>query len=72
VSLSGHGAVTIRNGIREEGRSEFFGWHNREHILARVEVPGFNRRRRYIAVPDNSGIKTAPELPFMRWKTSVF
>jgi hypothetical protein len=60
MSLLGHGAVTIWNGIREEGRSEFFGWHNREHILERVEVPGFNRGRRYVAVPD-AEIATAPE-----------
>ena len=60
MSLLGHGAVTIWNGIREEGRNEFFGWHNREHILERVEVPGFNRGRRYIAVPDPE-IATAPE-----------
>jgi hypothetical protein len=60
MSLLGHGAVTIWNGIREEGRNEFFGWHNREHILERVEVPGFNRGRRYIAVP-HTEIATAPE-----------
>jgi hypothetical protein len=60
MSLLGQGAVTIWNGIREEGRNEFFGWHNREHILERVEVPGFNRGRRYIAVP-GSDIATAPE-----------
>jgi hypothetical protein len=60
MGLLGHGAVTIWNGIREEGRNEFFGWHNREHILERVEVPGFNRGRRYIAVPDTE-IATAPE-----------
>jgi len=60
MSLLGQGAVTIWNGIREEGRNEFFGWHNREHILERVEVPGFNRGRRYIAVPDPD-IATAPE-----------
>jgi hypothetical protein len=61
MSLLGQGAVTIWNGIREEGRDEFFGWHNREHILERVEVPGFNRGRRYTAVPDTNGITTAPE-----------
>jgi hypothetical protein len=60
MSLLGHGAVTIWNGIREEGRNEFFGWHNREHILERVEVPGFNRGRRYIAVP-HTEIATIPE-----------
>jgi len=60
MSLLGQGAVTIWNGIREEGRNEFFGWHNREHILERVEVPGFNRGRRYIAVTDPN-MTTAPE-----------
>src|SRR5215217_4344948 len=61
MSLFGRGAVTIWNGILEEGRNEFFGWHNREHILERVEVPGFNRGRRYIAAPDGDGITTEPE-----------
>jgi hypothetical protein len=61
MTLFGRGAVTIWNGILEEGRNEFFGWHNREHILERVEVPGFNRGRRYIAAPDTDGITTVPE-----------
>lgn len=52
MSLLGRGAVVIWHGIRPEGLSEFYGWHNREHMLERVSVPGFNRGRRYVSVDD--------------------
>jgi hypothetical protein len=50
MSLAGEGIVAIWNGIRPEGRAEFFEWHTREHMLERVAVPGFLRGRRYIAL----------------------
>ena len=50
MSLAGEGVVAIWNGIRPEGRVEFFEWHSREHMLERVGVPGFLRGRRYIAL----------------------
>ena len=50
MSLAGEGIVAIWNGIRPEGRAEFFEWHTREHMLERVAIPGFRRGRRYIAL----------------------
>lgn len=50
MSLAGEGVVAIWNGIRPEGRAEFYEWHTREHMPERVGVPGFRRGRRYIAL----------------------
>ena len=50
MGLAGEGVVAIWNGIRPEGRAEFFEWHNREHMPERVAIPGFLRGRRYGAV----------------------
>lgn len=49
MSLAGDGVVAIWNGIRPEGRAEFYEWHTREHMPERVAIPGFLRGRRYIA-----------------------
>jgi hypothetical protein len=49
MSLAGQAVVAIWNGIAPEGRTEFFEWHNREHMPERVGIPGFRRGRRYIA-----------------------
>lgn len=50
MSLAGEGVVAIWNGIRPQGRAEFYEWHNREHMPERVGIPGFLRGRRYSAV----------------------
>jgi hypothetical protein len=50
MSLLGEGVVAIWNGIRAQGRADFFEWHNREHMPERVAIPGFLRGRRYSAV----------------------
>jgi hypothetical protein len=50
MPLLGDAALIIWNGIRDETRRDFFAWHNREHILERVSIPGFRRGRRYIAI----------------------
>jgi hypothetical protein len=47
MSLAGEGVVAIWNGIRAEARSDFYEWHNREHMPERVAIPGFCRGRRY-------------------------
>lgn len=47
MSLRGGGIVAIWNGIQPEGRSNFFEWHNREHMPERVGIPGFLAGRRY-------------------------
>ena len=49
MSLAGQAVVAIWNGIAEEGRTEFYEWHNREHMPERVGIPGFRRGRRYVA-----------------------
>ena len=49
MSLAGQAVVAIWNGIAPEGRTEFYEWHNREHMPERVGIPGFRRGRRYIA-----------------------
>jgi len=50
MSLSGSGIIAIWNDITEEGRANFYEWHDREHIPERVAIPGFLRGRRYIAL----------------------
>jgi hypothetical protein len=50
MSLAGQGVVAIWNGITPEGRSEFYEWHNREHMPERVGIAGFRRGRRYRAI----------------------
>ncbi len=49
MSLAGQAVVAIWNGIAPEGRTEFYEWHNREHMPERVGIPGFRRGRRYSA-----------------------
>ncbi|KQU50185.1 hypothetical protein ASG72_19610 [Bosea sp. Leaf344] len=50
MSLSGAGVIAIWNDITDEGRANFYEWHDREHIPERVGIPGFLRGRRYIAL----------------------
>ena len=50
MSSSGSGVIAIWNDITEEGRANFYEWHDREHIPERVGIPGFRRGRRYIAL----------------------
>lgn len=50
MGLLGQGVVAIWNGIRDEGRADFYAWHNREHMPERVGTPGFLRGRRYRAL----------------------
>ena len=50
MSLSGSGVIAIWNDITDEGRANFYEWHDREHIPERVGTPGFRRGRRYIAL----------------------
>jgi hypothetical protein len=50
MPLAGSGAVIVWNDIADEGRDEFFEWHARQHMPERLNVPGFLRGRRCIAV----------------------
>jgi hypothetical protein len=46
-SLLGTGAVLVWNDVAEDGRRQFYEWHDKEHIPERLAVPGFRRGRRY-------------------------
>ena len=65
MSLSGSGVIAIWNDITDEGRANFYEWHDREHIPERVAIPGFLRGRRYIALWERRNIS-----PFTKCKTS--
>jgi len=49
MSLAGAAVVAIWNDITEEGRANFYEWHNREHMPERLGIPGFLRGRRYVS-----------------------
>jgi hypothetical protein len=46
-ALLGAGAVLVWNDIMEQGRDQFYEWHDKEHIPERLAIPGFRRGRRY-------------------------
>jgi hypothetical protein len=50
MSLAGTGAVAIWHDLLPEAKSDFYEWHNREHMPERVGIPGFRRGRRYVAI----------------------
>ena len=47
TALLGEAAVIIWNDVAEEGRAQFYEWHDKEHIPERLSIPGFRRGRRY-------------------------
>lgn len=71
-ALMGEAAVLIWNDVVEEGREQFYQWHDREHIPERLTLPGFRRGRRFVS-PGHSpewltiyeaadlGVVTSPE-----------
>jgi hypothetical protein len=42
-------------GVPEEGRAEFDGWYEEEHVPLLLKVPGWLRVRRYVARPGHAG-----------------
>lgn len=71
-ALLGAGAVVVWNDIVEQGREQFYDWHDKEHIPERLAIPGFRRGRRYIRPghspewltlyeADNLDVVTSPE-----------
>jgi len=46
-ALLGAGAVVVWNDIKPEGREAFYAWHDKEHVVERLALPGFRRGRRY-------------------------
>jgi hypothetical protein len=47
MTLLGRGAVAIWHGLKDEGRDNFYAWHNGEHMPERAAIRGFLRGRRY-------------------------
>ena len=50
MTLLGRGAVTIWNDIEPAGRETFYAWHEQEHMIERVGIPGFLRGTRWVAI----------------------
>jgi len=48
TALLGQAAVLVWNDVTEEGRKQFYQWHDKEHIPERLAIPGFRRGRRFI------------------------
>jgi hypothetical protein len=70
-ALLGAGAVLVWNDVAEDGRRQFYDWHDKEHIPERLAIPGFRRGRRYVSPghspewftmyeADDLGIVTSP------------
>ncbi|HKC43684.1 MAG TPA: hypothetical protein VKC64_07635 [Burkholderiales bacterium] len=49
-ALAGQAVVAIWHDVRPESRTDYYEWHNREHMPERVGIPGFLRGRRYVAL----------------------
>jgi hypothetical protein len=47
MSLFGRGVVAIWHGLEDDGRKNFYEWHNTEHMPERAGIRGFVRGRRY-------------------------
>ena len=47
-ALLGHGAVLVWNDVANEGRQQFYEWHDKEHMPERLSIPGFRRGRRFV------------------------
>ena len=60
--LAGTGVVVIWNGIRDDLREDFFEWHPREHMVERLDIPGFLRGRRCIALDGSTEFLTVYEI----------
>ena len=71
-ALLGRGAVVVWNDVTDEGREQFYQWHDKEHVPERLALPGFRRGRRFVAPghspewltvyeADDLGVLTSPE-----------
>ena len=50
MALLGKGMLLVFNEVKPRHERDFNEWYNREHIDERVNLPGFHRARRYVAV----------------------
>lgn len=60
MALRGKGMLITLTEVKSRDEADFNEWYNREHIDERVNLPGFHRARRYVAV---EGPKTARKTP---------
>src|SRR5471032_2230960 len=50
MALRGKGMLITLTEVKSRDESDFNEWYNREHIDERINLPGFHRARRYVAV----------------------
>ena len=50
MPLHGKGMLIVFSEVKARDERDFNEWYNREHIDERVNLPGFHRARRYVAV----------------------
>jgi hypothetical protein len=50
MPLHGKGMLIVFNEVKARDERDFNEWYNREHIDERINLPGFRRARRYVAV----------------------
>jgi hypothetical protein len=50
MALSGNAIMINWSDVAPENRRAYYEWHNREHMLTAVAIPGFQRGRRFIAL----------------------
>ena len=50
MPLHGKGMLIVFNQVKARDERDFNEWYNREHIDERVNLPGFHRARRYVAL----------------------
>jgi hypothetical protein len=50
MPLHGKGMLIVFTEVKASDERDFNEWYNREHIDERVNLPGFHRARRYVAV----------------------
>jgi hypothetical protein len=50
MALFGKGMLVVFNEVKKRDEADFNEWYNREHIDERINLPGFRRARRYVAV----------------------
>jgi hypothetical protein len=50
MPLRGKGMLVVFTDVKSRYERDFNEWYNREHIDERINVPGFHRARRYVAI----------------------
>ncbi len=50
MPLFGKGMLVVFSEVKARDERDFNEWYNREHIDERINLPGFHRARRYVAI----------------------